>query len=271
MNYTSRFGIRWDARELWDTLRRHKRSLKRFIFQARTVDSDVESETFEAVMDTGDMGILSPTFLSNLSEFGADYEDGGDDEWFNYSFPNPLNELDLECVGLACHPDRLQEVLTPFASKACLRILHIRQSGPDIKRFGSWVFDTVEADAGLYACFAPGKHAIYEADGFSWADLPSLNNTVILPVLDRSFLDFMTWLFGPRGVPSLEILAYGDFSCHGRYLADSFMLRRKQSTDSQRSWEWHDPTRGRHPNIEGLLEQHAGFLEACPTDTIMHC
>jgi len=95
------------SRTLWNTLQRHKESLKRFVFQARTINLDDESESFEAAIDANDMGILSPAFLATLSGFEEDYEDEGDDEWFDETSPNPLNELDLECLGLACGPHRL--------------------------------------------------------------------------------------------------------------------------------------------------------------------
>ncbi|CAI4212662.1 unnamed protein product [Parascedosporium putredinis] len=257
-------------RTLWDTLQRHTETLKRFIFQARTSNIYDESETFVAEIDAKNMGIVSPALLGTVFPFGETCEDEGDDEWFNETYPNPLNKLNLECIGLACGPHRLQEVLKPFAEKTCLRILHARQSGADIKRRVSWVFDTKKADAAYFAGQPPGKHVLPGADPFCWASLPGRNNAVTVRVLTRDFLNFATWVFGPNGISSLEILAYGDFSCHGRYLANSFMLRRKKPTeDGQMPWKWHDPERERHFEIEDLLHRHAGFLEACPTDTLL--
>lgn len=281
------------SRLLWDTLQRHTESLKRFIFQVRTINLDDESESFEAEIDASDMGILSPAFLATLSRSEEDHEDGGDDEWFNETSPNPLNKLNLESIGLACGPDRLvcrpalahlgvneehqlttvidpqQEVLKPFVDKRCLRILHIRQSGVHIERFGPWVLDTGKVDAAYFAGHPPGKHVLPGTNRFCWVSLPG-HNLVTVRALTRDFLNFATWVFGPDGISSLEILVYGDFSCHGRYLADSFMLRKKQPTeDGQMPWKWHDPERERHPDIEDLLHRHAGFLEACPTSTIM--
>ena len=95
------------SRMLWETLQRQKETLKRFIFQSRSINLDEESEHFEAAMDVNDMGFLGLASLATLSSSEEDYKDGADDNWFDETHPNPLNKLDLECLGLACAPDCL--------------------------------------------------------------------------------------------------------------------------------------------------------------------
>lgn len=47
----------------------------------------------------------------------------------------------------------------------------------------------------------------------------------------KDFLAFADWAFGRHGLPSLEILAYGDFSFGGRNVQQQFLLHR--ATPSQ--------------------------------------
>lgn len=48
---------------LWETVARHKATLRRFIYHARSVNVDHESEFFEEELDLNDMGFLSNSFL----------------------------------------------------------------------------------------------------------------------------------------------------------------------------------------------------------------
>lgn len=91
----------------------------------------------------------------------------------------------------------------------------------------------------------PGEHVILNTDPFSRVSLPSPSNTVTVCALTGDFLDLAARVSGPDGISLLEVLLYGDFSSHRRYLASPFMLRRKQPTeDGQMPWKWHDPKRG---------------------------
>ncbi|KID60053.1 hypothetical protein MBR_10470, partial [Metarhizium brunneum ARSEF 3297] len=116
-----------DTKALWRTAVRHKATLRRFIYHARSVNLDDESELFEEEMDLNDMALLSDSFLAHLRS----------------QSPNPLGELYLECIGLACDPRRLKEVIEPLSHKGSLQVLHIRQSGPDIRKYGSLVFSQI--------------------------------------------------------------------------------------------------------------------------------
>ncbi|KAI5456731.1 hypothetical protein BGZ63DRAFT_428841 [Mariannaea sp. PMI_226] len=257
------------TRDLWNTLPRHQENLKQFIFQVTTVVEDDESEFFEQTADLGDMS-FSANDASDWSQ-SNEYVDK-DDEWFNDEFANPLGELELESIGLACAPRRLKEVLRPFADKTCLQLLHIRQSGECIGRFGSWAFDTnlADIDTDDYANLPPGKHATQSDGSIRWVTLPSLDDFVVERITTEVFNDFASWVFGPNGIKSLQLLVYGDFSCHGRYLDDMFMLqRRRAGRDGQTPFEWYDGKTERIPDIEELLDRHPGFLEACPTDTLL--
>lgn len=93
-----------DTKILWRAAAQHKRTLRRFIYHASTVNLGQESEIFEEEIDLNNMALLSDSFLVCLSD-SEDYDKGielKDDAWFTKLSPNPLGELTLECIGLAC-------------------------------------------------------------------------------------------------------------------------------------------------------------------------
>jgi hypothetical protein len=45
-----------------------------------------------------------------------------------------------------------------------------------------------------------------------------------LSTLPKDVLRFAHWAFGHNGVPSLQVLAYGDFSFRGRYASKTYIL-----------------------------------------------
>lgn len=99
-----------DTKALWRTAVRHKATIRRFIYHARSVNLDDESELFEEEMDLNDMALLSDSFLAHLRSVDEDSDEEmkfESDAWFTEQSPNPLGELYLECIGLACHPRRL--------------------------------------------------------------------------------------------------------------------------------------------------------------------
>ncbi|KAI1288702.1 hypothetical protein F5Y03DRAFT_379384 [Xylaria venustula] len=92
---------------------------------------------------------------------------------------NPFSRLNLECLGLSCAPGKLLKlILEPFRTKQSLNLLHIRQSRETMRRYGSWGLDQADALRGLRIRF-------------------------------RRFLE---WAFGPNGLPSLQVVAFGHFA-----------------------------------------------------------
>ncbi len=129
-----------DTKSLWRTIAaRYSSTLRRFVYHVRAVELDDESENFEEEMDMNDLGLVSESFWNRLlggdTKFDGDELDGDgsdDDEsddgesddgesddgesdelrldhgpWFDEQSPNPLGDLQLECIGLACRPSRL--------------------------------------------------------------------------------------------------------------------------------------------------------------------
>ncbi len=171
-----------------------------------------------------------------------------------------------------------REVLEPFKRKDCLRILHIRQSGSDIGKFGSWAFGRGDWDNFLDPESQPTEYRqefLFPNDRMlGWVlglrgDSDTCRN-VSVTVLHDEFRHFADWVFGEDGIASLEMVAYGDFSCQGRFAADCFKLRRGGSIDGQaHSYSFYFPESEVDPDLEELLSRHPGFLEACPTETLL--
>ncbi|OAQ60886.2 hypothetical protein VFPPC_01929 [Pochonia chlamydosporia 170] len=269
-----------DTKALWRTAVRHKATLRRFIYHARSVNLDDESELFEEEMDLNDMALLSDSFLAHLSvdEDSDEEMKFEDDAWFTEQSPNPLSELTLECIGLACHPRRLvfKEVIEPLSLNDSLQVLHIRQSGPDIRKFGSSVFHQIHLDdVTLFGdCSGLGRQEICEDGMLGWVARQSVvannQNILVTTILSDDLRQFADWAFGPNGVASLRLLAYGDFSCRGRFADSCFMLRRAFLTNGNQSpYQFYFQDVQRDIDLDELLDRHAEFLEACPTNALL--
>jgi hypothetical protein len=88
--------------------------------------------------------------------------------------------------------------------------------------------------------------------------------------------ELASWAFGPEGLPSLQVLAYGDFSYRGR--RPSLVLCRSKSLhdfDIQRSapgtldLAYREVTKTDVSEQE-ILWNNADFLEACPEDPLLY-
>ncbi|KAJ6437640.1 cerato-platanin [Purpureocillium lavendulum] len=295
-----------DTKSLWRMIAaRHSSTLRRLAYHVREINLDDESKHFEKEMDMNDLGLISESFWNRLlggdTEFdGDESDDSGSDElrlnhdsWFDEQSPNPLGNLQLECIGLACRPFRLVrlppdprlsqqlttgqiEVLEPFTKKNCLRMLHIRQSGSDIRCFGSWAFGRKSPPRLPLVEHPPTesrRDVLFLGDKEpGWVStVPGQTGLVpVETVLNGGFCHFADWVFGKDGISSLEMVVYGDFSCQGRLGQDCFMLRRGGTIGGQAyPYSFYFPESQDDPDLEKLLSQNPGFLEACPTETLL--
>ena len=87
-----------------------------------------------------------------------------------------------------------------------------------------------------------------------------------------SMIEFAKWVFGPDGLPQLQILAFGDFAFAGRQ--PNIAWGRLESMPGG-----NDPQNGDLPFREitktdawlwGRLQENLDFLEACPEDQLLH-
>ena len=81
----------------------------------------------------------------------------------------------------------------------------------------------------------------------------------------REFLFLAKWAFGPDGVQSLQILAYGDFSYRGRF-ADSLLLLLR---DRSAPHGFRPAVQDDMPGMQSLYTDNMDFFAACPAHTIV--
>lgn len=220
-----------DSLELWQALSRHCPSLRRFVHHQRTINQDREHALYQTECDVQDLGFTS----SELAEAG-----------------NHLGQLNLISLGLCCIPRLLEQGLVAnFASKMSLQVLHMRQSGGDLRtKYPSWA-----RSAGV--------------------ELPEARP----PRLETSFFDFAQWVFGPSGIRSLRLLAYGDFSYEGRFAHTTLLLCRQDAPrdtqdsddqDARRFPRFREVRKGEDRQLWELFERERHVLAACPCDSLFH-
>ncbi|KAK8135120.1 hypothetical protein PG984_007132 [Apiospora sp. TS-2023a] len=98
---------------------------------------------------------------------------------------------------------------------------------------------------------------------------------------EKDLHKFLQWVFGPRGVRSLCLFLYGDFSFNGRFKDDCRIICRNETTDEEVGEQ--DAETGREPehrvyyrdvtkedrDLLNLLEEEDDFVTACrPADNM---
>src|SRR4051794_7591845 len=123
-------------------------------------------------------------------------------------------------------------IVIPFTKKTSLRVLHVRQSGPDLVRRTSWGIQP-DTEVSLptrsesvstknYQCRIP------QCDWGVAVDEPSSNYH---GGLTMELHELGQWAFGPEGISSLRVLAFGDFSHKGRFAKSSVLLCKESKTE----------------------------------------
>ena len=99
--------------------------------------------------------------------------------------------------------------------------------------------------------------------------------------LSSGLLQFANWAFGPDGLLGLQVLAFGDFSYDGRFhnhnhffCRHTWSIRNPEDDSLQQSNDElilkFRPIRENDRELWELIDQNTEFLEACPTDPIIH-
>lgn len=95
----------------------------------------------------------------------------------------------------------------------------------------------------------------------------------------EEIVKFAEWAFGPEGLPSLQILAFGDFSFEDRYQKQQLLMRRKygkrmRSRETSRG-TFYDNTSDRNFCLADVAEwdsiqvNGSNFLSVCPESGLM--
>merc|ERR1712093_626910 len=90
----------------------------------------------------------------------------------------------------------------------------------------------------------------------STASLDSFD-TAEIQCLPTELREFTNWAFGPHGLPTLEVLAFGDFSYDtSQQIHDKLLLTFR-------------PVRENDRKLWDLIDRNTEFLKACHTDSIL--
>lgn len=141
-------------------------------------------------------------------------------------------------------------------SRSAIKLLHVRVSGADT--YGAY------------------DESVSEVSSMARRQKMSLDRDRAQRVPGLSA--FASWAFGPDGLPNLRVLAYGDFSYHGRYIEDTFVFGRDEFVESCRE-STHSMTDSEvdcgyslltKEQRNEVMELYGDFLEACPVDVLVY-
>ncbi|KAK0665428.1 hypothetical protein QBC41DRAFT_379707 [Cercophora samala] len=177
---------------------------------------------------------------------------------------HPLSRLDLEPLPVVNCPrsnvissSMQKEVLVPFTLKSTLKMVHFRQTGSQIKARGSRALEYPQTDPGARSRFKVQSR--FRHDHYLVAVAPEELEKMLLP----SFAALLDWIFGPTGISSLEVVAFGDYA-HGRngWALHNMFVSRGQPGKRYRVFDARDKT-NRHEWID-TAHKYKSFLESCP-------
>ncbi|CAH0022673.1 unnamed protein product [Clonostachys rhizophaga] len=243
------FGIRNTAAEWQGCARDHRESLKSLVFHERFANWDRQSYGSGQVSDSG--YLLLPDERKLFKEDPSQ---------------NPLSLFNLNFLGVCCRTENVQSLLAGLKERNTLKILHIRASSAYLE-----MVEHSEAVSQLDL----EKAMIVNQQDFDSTNFDDPLRHVVRPKrpvkkeaeeVKPEFLDMVRWAFGPEGINSLDVLAFGDFSNGCREPQNNLVFSRNRTGNK---WgfsrihvdgeEWHD-----------VLDQYGDAIEACPTDRLLH-
>ncbi|KAM0427191.1 hypothetical protein ACHAPT_007618 [Fusarium lateritium] len=218
------------AWSLWKHIARHEASLKRLMLHHRT---SYRNE----MIHYGEEVDLTSLGLARHEMHRLEYT----------PTRNPLRKLQLEC----------QSILESSSSIPSLKLIHIRQTGRDLKVFGNLAVDRGSRLVDTYERNNRDK----DYDLAYFIDGPRINMTDPSIKLQDTFRSLTEWAFGPEGPPLLEAIAYGDFAHDGRANRENLVLC--PSADGFRIV----PKDGYERMC--IVDKYRSVLEACPTKPLL--
>ncbi|KAL9617654.1 MAG: hypothetical protein Q9160_007571 [Pyrenula sp. 1 TL-2023] len=241
----------------WQSLFSHKATLKSFVHHLRYIDMENQATPFELdgaldFRDDGRADDYAASFMENPSQ-------------------NPLRALDLGCIGLCYFSSEsckvLKNILEPFAEKNTLKLVHLRQSGPDFAFVPNWGVE--HKHGGDIECGPIDDSTELGSPQAEIADSirkPEASSHKSHKVVTDRLHEFAQWAFGPEGIKSLRIIAFGDFSHNGRWASNNMMLCRQNEPAGNEAFDYkrYRELGNDDQNLRNVLERYMHVLEACP-------
>ncbi|CAH0046306.1 unnamed protein product [Clonostachys solani] len=243
------FGPRDTAAAWQGYARDHGESLKSLVFHDRSANWDRQSYGSGEVSDY--------PYLLSLGQVKLFEEDPSQ---------NPLSLFNLNFLGVCCRTDYLKSLLAGLKEPNTVKVLHIRESSAYLEMYKhSRAVNQLDLEKAL----------IVNQQDIDSTDFNDILRHVVTPKrpvkqeaeeIQPEFLDLVGWAFGPEGINSLDVLAFGDFS-HGCREPQNNLLFSRNRTGNKSSFsrihmddeEWHD-----------VLDQYGDAIKACPTDRLLH-
>ena len=154
-----------------------------------------------------------------------------------------MQQASLEILGCCDSLAQLRRTLESDESTQNLKLLHIRRSKNNV-------------DLSLREYIVPWT--VKEEFEYVGMDLSED------PMLKYELFDFARWAFGPRGISTLRVLAYGDFSYDGRH-KDRCLLFYRQRMGSTNGFRL--ASRDNVIEFSGI-DKPFEFLSTCPTERL---
>ncbi|KAI2736050.1 hypothetical protein DTO013E5_9205 [Penicillium roqueforti] len=206
-----------------NAIRHHQPTLETFIYHERQLAPLDDDGLFEESRD------VTPAWIPHLSIIIDPYK--------------------VTALALAATPSAAKLCLRSASTHSQLQLLHLRFSGPER------IHRNIRRE--ILACLSERQMGSPHVDYLSHCDnasallssteceydslfddysesLPGDDTVAQHATMDCSashteaeeFLSFAEWVFGPCGIPSLQVLAFGDFSHEERYREQQFLIRR---------------------------------------------
>ncbi|KAM5447010.1 hypothetical protein MaudCBS49596_006190 [Microsporum audouinii] len=249
---------------IWHAIFQHHLTFKNFVHHSRSF-GDIRAEPHDIQNDSLDIFTYLAEFLG-INQFG---------------------NLDLGCVGFCCFDKLFRPNTNLSYQKITVRVLHIRASGQDMKPFKKWAHDEGVGWRTPEDCYTddsdyeelvaqsinPTKKSITEpicannkkVTETVYSDDPEIAKRIYPGAASDSLKALAQWVFGERGLPSLQLLAYGDFSYNGRYSSANVLFCRQQGSHAAGGKTYRHATKDDSFALD-LLRQYSHVLQACPSD-----
>lgn len=164
--------------------------------------------------------------------------------------------------------------LRPFTTKTTLKVLHLRQTGRDKRRWGSLVLDLHRQPSDKDEALDGLEFRTRERQSQEIC-ITNADHSALQGLLKHSFCSLVEWAFGPEGIPSLQVIACGDFA-HGRNgedLHNIFVCRNADTAadcGDGRLYRVFDARDKKHQHEWApLVRPYWRFLEACPNGQLL--
>ncbi|KAI9889351.1 MAG: hypothetical protein M1814_005519 [Vezdaea aestivalis] len=214
----------------------NNRLLKRFVYHLRMVDIDEDSSQFEEEQDLSDLSLFSD-HVDELKIAGEQH---------------PFAQLNLASLALSGDPR--------------LILLHIRRSGSDMAGHMTKRGNMFE--------YPSNSNSEDEDENANNEDLD--DGTMQMSEIDKLDMElpeilrsFAFWAFGVDGIPSLQILAYGEFSYGSRFESESYMLCRQALTLPGDEAIPFRLIRESDLELAQFIRENMDCLAACPEEPIV--